>query len=181
MWLKRCDWSFYKFIEEPITVMWLKRCDWSCYKFIEVNFSKLKDSNQIFRNEFVCIHASVKFQLKLLSVKFLPLNELSITIYLLNGVTTLYSHSFHISQHVCSSIFRYSFPHGHGRPDPGDALLSYVLFMWSGAAHTTSECGPASVNMHYHILLKTKRQYPPTVVPSYTCAHIFNYGMTAFN
>ena len=31
-------------------------CHWSVHKFIEVNFSKLTDCNQIFRNEFVSIH-----------------------------------------------------------------------------------------------------------------------------
>ena len=40
----------------PITVERLKSCDWSVHKFIEVNFSKLTDSNQIFRIDLVCIH-----------------------------------------------------------------------------------------------------------------------------
>ena len=31
-------------------------CDWSVHNFIEVNFSKLTDNNQIFRNDFDCIH-----------------------------------------------------------------------------------------------------------------------------
>ena len=31
-------------------------CDWSSHKFIEVNFSSITDSNQIFRNDFVCNH-----------------------------------------------------------------------------------------------------------------------------
>ena len=36
----------------------------------KVNFSKLTDSNQIFRNDFVWIVTFVKFKLKLLSVIF---------------------------------------------------------------------------------------------------------------
>ena len=35
--------------------------------FIEVNFSKLTDSNQIFRNDFVCIH----YHLCKISTKFI--------------------------------------------------------------------------------------------------------------
>ena len=47
---------FHKRVEGPITVERLKGCDWSLNKFIEVNFSKLTDSDQIFRNDFVFIH-----------------------------------------------------------------------------------------------------------------------------
>ena len=43
-------------MDGPITVERLKCCDWSVHKFIEVNFSKLTDSNQIFRNHFVGIY-----------------------------------------------------------------------------------------------------------------------------
>ena len=40
-------------------------CDWSRTSFIESNFSKLTDSNQIFRNDFVCITYHIcEFQLK---------------------------------------------------------------------------------------------------------------------
>ena len=65
--------KFYKLMHGPITVERLKCCDWSVHKFIEVNFSKLTDSNQIFRIDFVSIHytISVKFHVKYLSAKFL--------------------------------------------------------------------------------------------------------------
>ena len=47
------------------------------HRFIEVNFSKLTDSNQIFRNDFVCLYkfiiTSVKFQFKLISAFFFSL------------------------------------------------------------------------------------------------------------
>ena len=51
------SWKDYlnKFIEGPITVERSKCCDWSLDKFMQVNFSKLSNSNQIFRNNFVCI------------------------------------------------------------------------------------------------------------------------------
>ena len=56
------------------------------HRLIEVNFSKLTDSNQIFRNDSVAfIITSVNFQFKLTSAKiFLPMiscNELYNTIY----------------------------------------------------------------------------------------------------
>ena len=41
--------------EKPITVFCLEGCDWLLHRFIEVNFSKLTDSNPIFRNDFVCL------------------------------------------------------------------------------------------------------------------------------
>ena len=40
----------------PITVKRLQCCDWSNHKLIEGNFSKLTDSNQIFRIDFVSIN-----------------------------------------------------------------------------------------------------------------------------
>ena len=43
-------------MDGPITVELLKCCDWSPHKFIEANFSKLTDSNEIFRIDFVGIH-----------------------------------------------------------------------------------------------------------------------------
>ena len=66
----------YKPEEHPINVGCLEFCDWSPFWFKEVNFSKLADSNQIFRNDFVWINyiiISGKFQFKLLSVIFLLL------------------------------------------------------------------------------------------------------------
>ena len=43
-------------MEQPITALQTPDCDWLLHRFIEVNFSKLTDSNQIFRNDFVCLH-----------------------------------------------------------------------------------------------------------------------------
>ena len=40
----------------PITALQKLDYDWSVHKFIEVNFSKLTDNSQIFRNDFDCIH-----------------------------------------------------------------------------------------------------------------------------
>ena len=52
-------------MDGPITVERLKCCDWSVHEFIEVNFSKLADSNQIFRIGFV----SIQYQLGEISLK----------------------------------------------------------------------------------------------------------------
>ena len=43
-----------KLMDGPITALLTLDCDWSVHKFIEVNFSK--ENNQIFRNDFDCIH-----------------------------------------------------------------------------------------------------------------------------
>ena len=43
----------YKIMEQPITALQTLDCDLLLHWFIEVNFSKLTDSNQIFRNDFV--------------------------------------------------------------------------------------------------------------------------------
>ena len=72
-------------MEQPITVGCLEGCDWLLHRFIEVNFSKLTDSNQIFRNDCLPLLSSAnKFQLKLMRANFfLPMiscNELSITL-----------------------------------------------------------------------------------------------------
>ena len=48
--------NFEKFTSIPITVGCLEGCDWLLHRFKEVNFSKLADSNQIFRNYFVYLH-----------------------------------------------------------------------------------------------------------------------------
>ena len=42
-------------MEQPITVGCLEGSDWLLHRFIEVNFSKLTDSNQIFRNDYVIV------------------------------------------------------------------------------------------------------------------------------
>ena len=46
----------YKLMEGPITALQKLDCDWFLHNFIEVNFSKLTNSNQMFRNDFVRIH-----------------------------------------------------------------------------------------------------------------------------
>ena len=43
-------------MDEPITALQTLDGDWSVHWFIEVNFSKLTDKKQIFRNDFDCIH-----------------------------------------------------------------------------------------------------------------------------
>ena len=43
-------------MEQPITALQTPDCDWLLHSFIEVNFSKLTDSNQIFRKDFVGLH-----------------------------------------------------------------------------------------------------------------------------
>ena len=60
-------------MDGTITALQTLDCDWSVYKFIEVIFSKLTDNNQILRNDFdfTFIITSVKYHLKLLSVKFM--------------------------------------------------------------------------------------------------------------
>ena len=72
-------------MEQPITVGCLEGFDWLLHSFIEVNFSQLTDSNQIFRNDFVCLY----YHLNKISIQinecivFFPMiscNELSITL-----------------------------------------------------------------------------------------------------
>ena len=43
-------------MDQPVTALQTPDCDWLLHSFIEVNFSKLTDSNQIFRNNFVGFH-----------------------------------------------------------------------------------------------------------------------------
>ena len=51
-------WEIYlnRLICGPVTAFQTLGCDWSLYKFIEVNLSKLTHNNQIFKNDFICIH-----------------------------------------------------------------------------------------------------------------------------
>ena len=66
-------------------------CDLSVHKFIEINFSKLTDDNQIFRNDFHCIHYHLyKISSQIIECKiFAPNDFLEITVYnyILDGVT----------------------------------------------------------------------------------------------
>ena len=73
-------------MDGPITVLQTLDCDWTAHKFIGVNFSKLTDNNQIFRNDFDCIHYHIcKISSKIIECKtfapyyFLEMN--SITTY----------------------------------------------------------------------------------------------------
>ena len=43
-------------MEQPITALQTPDCDWLFHRFIDMNFSKLTDSNQIFKNDFVYLH-----------------------------------------------------------------------------------------------------------------------------
>ena len=43
-------------MDGPITALQTHDSDWSVHKFIEVNFLKLTDNNQIFRNDLNCFH-----------------------------------------------------------------------------------------------------------------------------
>ena len=43
-------------MEQPITALQTPDCDWLLYRYTEANFSKLTDSNQIFRKDFVCLN-----------------------------------------------------------------------------------------------------------------------------
>ena len=63
-------------MEQPISVGCLESCDWLLHRFIDVNFSKLMDSNQIFRNNFISLYfILVKFQFKLISAIFFSLYD----------------------------------------------------------------------------------------------------------
>ena len=50
------NFTSYTFIWAPLAVECLQHCDCSLDKFIEVKFSKLTESNQIFRNDLNSIH-----------------------------------------------------------------------------------------------------------------------------
>ena len=72
----------YTVMGGPITVERLKCCDWSLHKFIFVNFSKLTDSNQIFRIDFPWIHYLLcEISSQIIGPKFFGPYELSITNY----------------------------------------------------------------------------------------------------
>ena len=65
-----------------------KRCDRSLFCFM-INFSKLTDSNQIFMNDFVCIHyniceksTQIHYRVQNFCSLSFPVNELSITVSL---------------------------------------------------------------------------------------------------
>ena len=64
------------------TVERLKCCDWSLHKSIGVNFSKLTDSNQIFKIDFLCIHYHLReISSQIIECKIFGPYELSITNY----------------------------------------------------------------------------------------------------
>ena len=67
-------------MKQPITVLQTPTCDWLLNRFIEANFSRLADSKQIFRNDFVCFpHRHCKISSQIIEcIIFVPY-ELSIT------------------------------------------------------------------------------------------------------
>ena len=77
----------------PITALQTLDCDWSPHKFIVVNFSKVTDSNQIFRNDFIYIHYHLcEISSQIIDCKIYALYdllEMNSLCYLLFGVTPL--------------------------------------------------------------------------------------------
>ena len=72
-------------MEQPITALLTPACDWLLHRFIEVNFSKLTDSNKIFRNDFVGFHYHLcKISSQIIECIIFAPYELSIN-YLLHG------------------------------------------------------------------------------------------------
>ena len=70
----------------PITVEHLKCCDFFPHKFKQVNFSKLTDSNKIYRIDFVSIHYHLcEISYLVIELNFFVKNELPITNYVLYG------------------------------------------------------------------------------------------------
>ena len=77
----------------PITTLQTLDSDWAPHKFIEVNFSKLTDSNQIFRIDFVHIHYHLcEISTQIIEFKifapydFLEMNSLVRTAQLFAGI-----------------------------------------------------------------------------------------------
>ena len=69
-------------MEQPNTAFQTPDCDWLLHSFIEVNFSKLPDSNQIFRNDFVCLYYHLfKISAQIIECVIFAPYEFSITIY----------------------------------------------------------------------------------------------------
>ena len=69
-------------MEQLIIALQTPDCDWLLQRFIEVNFSKLTDSNQIFRNYFVGLHYHLcKVSSQIIKCVIFAPCELSITIY----------------------------------------------------------------------------------------------------
>ena len=69
-------------MEQPITALQTHDYNWLLHRFKEVNFSKLTDSNQIFRNDFIDLHYHLcKISPQIIEyIIFVPY-ELSLTIY----------------------------------------------------------------------------------------------------
>ena len=57
----------------------LEGCDWLLNRFMQVNFSKLTDSNQIFRNDLVCLHYHLCKVSSIIECIIFYLYELSLT------------------------------------------------------------------------------------------------------
>ena len=87
----------YKRMEQPITAGYLEGCDWLLHRFIEVNFSKSTNSNQIFRNNFVCLYyylckISTQINECIFFIPMISWNELSITLPTHDDVTERQRH-----------------------------------------------------------------------------------------
>ena len=77
-------------MDGPITALQTLGCDWFLHRFPEVNFLKLTDNNQIFRNDFTCIDYNLcKISSQIIECKiFDPYDFLE-----MNGLLLFYSDS----------------------------------------------------------------------------------------
>ena len=71
----------YEFMDGPISTLQALDYNWSVHKFTEVNFSKLTDNNQIFRNDWLHSLSPVKnvisnYQVQNFCSLWYPWNEL---------------------------------------------------------------------------------------------------------
>ena len=66
-------------MKQPITALQTPDNDWLLHRFIEVNFAKLMNRNQIFRNDFVGLHYHLcKISSQIIECIIFAPNELSI-------------------------------------------------------------------------------------------------------
>ena len=80
-------------MEQPITVRLTPDCDWLLHRFVELYFSKLTDSNQIFRNDFVYLHYHLwQISSQIIDCTIFAPYELSMTTIYILYVYTVYMH-----------------------------------------------------------------------------------------
>ena len=96
-------------MDGPITVLQTLDCDWSVRKYIEVNFSKLTDNNQIFKNYFHCIHyhlCKISQIVECNEINSLPWNELL-------SLPTLWCHHVRVAldKGATANMIRHSIAH----------------------------------------------------------------------